>query len=132
MPIYASGKQAGNRDDKLFGLPVALERFKKLALRFFRGASGRFFIGGRVSKGHLEKPVSLAFRGALRDLSIGGRVNHQRLTLQLIMSLPPNPHPIEVFRCAQQSIAVGSGRFIHSPEPPSRWGFSKCPPGSIG
>ena len=50
--------------------------------------------------GHLEKPVSLAFRGALRDLSIGGRVNNQRITLQLIMSLPPNPHPVEVFRCA--------------------------------
>ena len=51
-------------------------------------------------KGYLEKPVSLAFRGTLRDLSIGGRVNNQRLTLQLIMSLPPNPHPVEVFRCA--------------------------------
>ena len=54
-----------------------------------------------MNKGHLEKLVSLVFRGALRDLSIGGRVNNQRLTLQLIMSLPPNPHPVEVFRCAQ-------------------------------
>ena len=50
--------------------------------------------------GYLEKPVSLAFRGTLRGLSIEGRVNNQWLTLQLIMSLPPNPHPVEVFRCA--------------------------------
>ena len=53
---------------------------------------------------YLEKPVSLVFRGTLRDLSIEGRVNHQRLTLQLIMSLPPNSHPVEVFRCAQVHI----------------------------
>ena len=53
--------------------------------------------------GYLEKPASLVFRGTLRDLSIGGRVINQRLTLQRIMSLPPNPHPIEVFRCAHQS-----------------------------
>ena len=50
--------------------------------------------------GYLEKPASLAFRGTLRGLSIGERVNNQRLTLQVIMSLPPNPHPVEVFRCA--------------------------------
>ena len=30
----------------------------------------------------------------------GKGVNHQRLTLQRIMSLSPNPHPVEVFRCA--------------------------------
>ena len=54
-----------------------------------------------VAIGYLEKPVSLAFRGTLRDLSIGERINHQRLTLQLIRSLPPNPHPVEVFRGAR-------------------------------
>ena len=54
-----------------------------------------------ISIGHLEKPASLAFRGALRDLSIGERVINQRLTLQMIMPLPPNPHPVEVFRCSQ-------------------------------
>ena len=53
--------------------------------------------------GYLEKPVSLAFRGTLRGLSIEGRVINQRLTLQLIMPLPPNPHPVEVFRCARLS-----------------------------
>ena len=31
---------------------------------------------------------------------LGWGVNHQRLTLQRSMSLPPNPHPVEVFRCA--------------------------------
>ena len=56
--------------------------------------------------GHLEKPVSLAFRGALRDLFIGGRVNHQRLTLQLIMSLPPTPHPVNIFRCAHYLVLI--------------------------
>ena len=54
----------------------------------------------RCTHGHIEKPVSLVFRGTLRGLSIGGRVINKRLTLQLIMSLPPNPHPVEVFRCS--------------------------------
>ena len=34
---------------------------------------------------------------------------NQRLTLQLIMSLPPNPHPIEVFRCALNTVAGVDG-----------------------
>ncbi len=50
-----------------------------------------------AAKGHLEKPAKLAFRGALRDLSIGGRVINQRLTLQVMTPLPPNPHPIQGF-----------------------------------
>ena len=30
---------------------------------------------------------------------------------QLIMSLPPSPHPVEVFRCAQLSISMCNTRF---------------------
>ena len=54
--------------------------------------------------GYLEKLAKLVFRGTLRGLSIEGRVINQRLTLQLIISLPPNPHPIEVFRCAHEYV----------------------------
>ena len=36
---------------------------------------------------------------------LGEGVNNQRLTLQRIMSLPPNPHPVEVFRGAQHWVA---------------------------
>ena len=54
--------------------------------------------------GYLEKPAPLAFRGTLRDLSIGERVINQRLTLQMIISLPPNPHPVEVFRGTLQNM----------------------------
>ena len=50
--------------------------------------------------GYLEKLASLVFRGTLRGLSIGEMVINQRLTLQLIRSIPPNPHPVEVFRGA--------------------------------
>ena len=70
---------------------------------------GLFFVVARVAAdflisarydGYLEKPASLAFRGTLRGLSIGEMVINQRLTIQLIMPLPPNPHPVEVFRGA--------------------------------
>ena len=40
---------------------------------------------------------------------LGEGVNHQRLTLQLIMSLPPTPHPVEVFRCALRGLSNGVG-----------------------
>ncbi len=50
-----------------------------------------------INEEHLEK---LAFRGALRGLSIGGRIINQWLTPQVSISLPPNPHPVEVFRCS--------------------------------
>ena len=67
--------------------------------------------------GYLEKPVSLVFRGTLRGLSIEGRVINQRLTLQLIMSLPPNPHPVEVFRCAHWGIMFRCGDETGSGDP---------------
>ena len=41
---------------------------------------------------------------------MGEGVNNQRLTLQLIMSLPPNPHPVEVFRGALLSRGYHLGR----------------------
>ena len=42
---------------------------------------------------------------------LGEGVNHQRLTLQLIMSLPPTPHPVEVFRCALAFLSF-TGRML--------------------
>ena len=37
---------------------------------------------------------------------LGQGVINKRLTLQLIMSLPPNPYPIEVFRCAHYPLPL--------------------------
>ena len=39
-----------------------------------------------------KQPASLVFRGTLWGLSIEGRGINKRLTLQVIMPLPPNPH----------------------------------------
>ena len=39
----------------------------------------------------------------------GKGVNNQRLTLQLIMALPPNPHPVEVFRGTLRDLSIGVG-----------------------
>ena len=106
-------------DPRLNKIPIKITITKALANALFLKFSARMVQDRRMGAlkkprpdwerikrpeptvGHLEKPVSLVFRGALRDLSIEGRVINQRLTLQLIMSLPPTPHPVEVFRCAQ-------------------------------
>ena len=57
--------------------------------------------------GNLEKLAKLVFRGSPRGLSIEGRVINQWLTLQLMMSLPPNPHPVEVFRGTLRDLSIG-------------------------
>ena len=129
--------------------PHPIEVFRCALLSFSVGKNARILvIGDFLNGGYLEKPVSLAFRGALRGLSIGERVNHQRLTLQLIMSLPPNPHPIEVFRCAPLSSGATNTVFIPCwqkcanfsdwrfsqrwvPRKTSFASFSRCPAGLV-
>ena len=71
------------------------------------GMGVRCPVAQEMITGYLEKPASLAFRGTLRGLSIGERVINQRLTLQLIVSLPPNPHPVEVFRGTLRGLSIG-------------------------
>ena len=83
--------------------------------------------GAFPKAGYLEKPAPLAFRGTLRGLSIGGRIINQWLTLQLMMSLPPNPHPVEVFRCAQQSTAYVTADLCPFPQTPIPLRFFDVP-----
>ena len=74
-------------------------------------------------------------------LSIEGRVINQRLTLQLIVSLPPNHHPNEVFRCARNPFAVScyqgfmtkntNKQQYPSREESERSGFPSISPGSV-
>ena len=61
-------------------------------------------------RGHLEKPAPLAFRGALRGVGLlreGLTINGLRYRRSC--SLPPTPHPVDVFRGALRDLSIGVG-----------------------